>query len=60
MVVQPCGSDCIAATKYEKVPNGFIAKLKTRLVSLLDPIRSQDYLTLSNAGRLSLSLNLRK
>ncbi|CAF1048516.1 unnamed protein product [Adineta ricciae] len=48
IVVQPCGTDCIAATKYEKEANNFVAKLKTRILCLLDPIRTQEYLTLSN------------
>ena len=52
IVVQPCGTDCIAVTKYEKEANKYVAKLKTRILCLLDPIRTQEYLALSNTGRL--------
>ncbi|CAF1016823.1 unnamed protein product [Adineta steineri] len=48
IVVQPSGTDCIAATKYEKVGNNFLAKLKTRIISLLDPTRVDKYLKISD------------
>ncbi|UJR22442.1 hypothetical protein I4U23_025502 [Adineta vaga] len=50
IVVQPCGTDCVAATKYEKEAKNFVAKLKTRIICLLDPVRTHGYLTLSDTN----------
>ncbi|CAM4883329.1 unnamed protein product [Rotaria socialis] len=36
IVAQPSGTDCVAATKYEKVGQDFLAKIKTRIICLLD------------------------
>jgi hypothetical protein len=51
IVVQPSGTDCLAVTKYEKVGDAFLIKLKTRIISLLDPNRIQKYLEVSDVGK---------
>jgi hypothetical protein len=39
--------------KYEKVGNDFLAKIKTRIICLLDPDRIGKYLKLENVGKLN-------
>jgi hypothetical protein len=51
IVVQPSGTDCLAVTKYEKVGDAFLAKVKTRIISLLDPTRIKQYLEFSTVGK---------
>ncbi|CAF1403405.1 unnamed protein product [Rotaria sordida] len=48
IVAQPSGTDCIAATKYEKFGKDFLAKIKTRIICLLDLNKIGKYLEYSN------------
>ncbi len=51
IVVQPSGTDCPAVTKYEKVGKEYLAKIKTRIICLLDPNRVKNHLGLSDVGK---------
>jgi hypothetical protein len=53
IVVQPSGTDCVAVTKYEKIGKDFLAKIKVRILCLLDLDRIKQHLTLSNIGKFS-------
>ncbi|CAF1106385.1 unnamed protein product [Rotaria sp. Silwood1] len=48
IVAQPSGTDCIAVTKYEKVGKDFLAKIKTRIICLLNLNEIGKYLQYSN------------
>jgi hypothetical protein len=52
-VVQPSGTDCVAVTKYEKVGKDFLAKIKTRIICLLDPERIRERLELFSIGKFT-------
>jgi hypothetical protein len=53
IVVQPSGTDCVAVTKYERVQNDFLVKIKTRIICLLDPDRVREFLEFSEVGKFS-------
>ena len=53
IVVQPSGTDCVAMTKYEKIGEDFVAKLKMRIICLLDPNIVKKCLGLSNIGKFN-------
>ncbi|CAF1639503.1 unnamed protein product [Rotaria magnacalcarata] len=48
IVAQPSGTDCVAATKYEKIGQDFLAKIKTRIICLLDLKKIRSYLQYSH------------
>ncbi len=52
---QPSGTDCAAVTKYEKVGKEFVAKIKTRIICLLDPKRLEGYLKPIRIGKFNLT-----
>ncbi len=55
IVVQPSIPECVAATKYEKMNNTYLAKLNTCIICLLDPDKVEKNFKLSNVGK---SLNI--
>jgi hypothetical protein len=53
IVAQPSGTDCVAVTKYEKVGDSFQAKIKTRIICLLDPKRTEKCLRPTTIGKFN-------
>jgi hypothetical protein len=51
IVAQPSVPECVAATKYEKSNNTYLAKLNTRIICLLDPEKVEKTFKLSNVGK---------
>ena len=51
IIIQPSVPECVAATKYEKTGSNYTAKLKTRIICLLEPLMIENHFTLSNVGK---------
>ncbi|CAM4756100.1 unnamed protein product [Rotaria magnacalcarata] len=50
IIIQPSIPECVAATKYDKSENKYLAKLHSRVLCLLDPSAVDDSLQLFDVG----------
>ncbi|CAF4018327.1 unnamed protein product [Rotaria magnacalcarata] len=50
IIIQPSIPECVAATKYDKSENKYLAKLHSRVLCLLDPSTVDDSLQLFDVG----------